>query len=41
MARSYWEATAEKWYPNRRAMQYILCRLNEEYTIAKREPNDE
>ncbi|WP_088260382.1 hypothetical protein [Fimbriiglobus ruber] len=32
----YWEATGDHWYPEKRAIQYVLCRLGQHYDISKK-----
>jgi hypothetical protein len=37
MQRWYWEATGEHWYPEKRAIQYVLCKLRQEYDLSKKD----
>ena len=37
MQRWYWEATGQHWYPEKRAIQFVLCKLRQQYDISKRE----
>lgn len=39
VSKAYWEATGDHWYPEKRAMQYVLARLGESYDLVKRESN--